>query len=92
MVRPQTGDLTAGFTPGSVWGLGWGLVQEPQGVTAPLSPGTYGHGGAFGTQGWVDPRRELILVLLIQRVGLPNSDGSAIRGAFTELAVGAVSP
>lgn len=92
MLRPQTGDLTAGFTPGSAWGLGWGLVQEPKGVAAPLSAGTYGHGGAFGTQGWVDPRREMILVLLIQRVGLPNSDGSAIRGAFTESAVGAVLP
>jgi len=33
-------------------------------VTAMLSPGTFRHRGAFGTQGWVDPRQDLILVLL----------------------------
>ncbi len=29
MTRPQTGDLTAGFVPGSKWGLGIGLVGDP---------------------------------------------------------------
>ena len=52
-----------------------------------LSPGTFGHGGAFGTQGWVDPRREMIFVLLIQRTGFGNGDASKIREVFQELAV-----
>jgi CubicO group peptidase (beta-lactamase class C family) len=52
-----------------------------------LSPGTYGHGGAFGTQGWVDPQRRMILVMMIQRAGLPNSDGSEMREAFQQAAV-----
>jgi len=55
-----------------------------------LSPGTYGHGGAFGTQGWVDPRRQMIFVLMIQRLGLPNSDASPMRRALQEIAVAAV--
>ena len=42
--------------PGNGWGLGWCVVREPQGVTAMLSPGTFGHGGAYGTQAWIDPR------------------------------------
>ena len=46
MTRIQTGDLTCGFTPGNGWGLGWCVIREPQGVTANLSPGTFGHGGS----------------------------------------------
>ncbi len=82
MTRPHTGDLTAGFVPGSAWGLGWSIVQEPQGVTALLAPGTYGHGGALGTQGWVDPSRRTISILLISRANLGNSDASDLRRTF----------
>ena len=82
MTSPQTGDLVTGFTPGNSWGLGWCIVREPQGVTEALSSGTFGHGGAFGTQGWVDPETGAIYVLMIQRTDLPNSDGSEIRRAF----------
>ena len=87
MTRVRTGELQTGFTPGNGWGLGWCVVREPQGVTRMLSPGTFGHGGAFGTQGWVDPERELILVLLVQRTNLGNSDGSPLRETFQELAL-----
>ena len=87
MTRCQTGDLKTGFTPGNGWGLGWCVVQEPQGVTAMLSKGTFGHGGAFGTQGWVDPKTKTIYVLMIQRTQMGNSDGSEIRKAFQQAAV-----
>jgi CubicO group peptidase (beta-lactamase class C family) len=90
MTSVQTGELRTGFTDGNGWGLGWCVVRQPQGITAMLSPGTYGHGGAFGTQGWVDPQRQMIFVLMIQRVGLPNSDGSDLRRTLQELAVRAV--
>jgi CubicO group peptidase (beta-lactamase class C family) len=91
MTTIQSGDVVTGFTPGNGWGLGWCVVKEPQGVTELLSPGTYGHGGAYGTQGWVDPERELILVLMIQRPDLGNSDGSDVRGAFQRAAVGEIT-
>ncbi|MFV0443647.1 MAG: serine hydrolase domain-containing protein [Planctomycetaceae bacterium] len=82
MTTPQTGDLQAGFVPGSAWGLGWCVVTEPQGVTEALSAGSYGHGGAYGTQVWVDPHRNLVTVLLIQRRDIGNSDGSELRKAL----------
>ena len=87
MLSPQIGGLETGFTPGNTWGLGWCIVQEPQGVTAMISKGSFGHGGAFGTQGWVDPETETIFVLLIQRTNMGNSDASAMRGAFQKVAV-----
>ncbi len=69
------------------WGYGFGVVKEPTGATAMLSPGFFGHGGAFGTQAWIDPKQDLFVVLLIQRTGLGNSDASMMRQALQEEAV-----
>ncbi len=90
MTSSHTGHLKAGFTPGSRWGLGWGIVTEPEGVTAAISAGTFGHGGAFGTQGWVDPKTKTIYVLLVQRRNLGGSDRSELRGDFHKVAVEAL--
>lgn len=87
MLTKQSGDVETGFTPGNAWGIGWCLVQKPQGVTKKLSSGTFGHGGAWGTQGWVDPIKDRIVILMIQRVGLPNSDASEMRATLNELAL-----
>ncbi|MGD9636327.1 MAG: serine hydrolase domain-containing protein [Pirellulales bacterium] len=86
MTSVQTGDLQAGFVPGSAWGLGWSLAREPQGVTAALSPGSFGHGGAYGTEGWVDPVKHRVFVLMYQREDIGNSDGSDIRKDFQNAA------
>ena len=79
MTTIQTGDLKTGFTEGNGWGLGWCVVRKPQGVTAMLSPGTFGHGGAYGTQAWIDPVKQVIYVLMVQRSNFPNSDASEVR-------------
>ena len=69
------------------FGFGWAVVKEPQGVHAMLSKGTFGHGGAFGTQGWIDPQQDLFVILLIQRTGLANGDASDLRRELQRLAV-----
>ena len=57
---------------------------------AMLSKGTFGHGGEFGTQGWIDPQQELFVILLIKRTGLPNADSSDLRKELQRLAVDAI--
>jgi CubicO group peptidase (beta-lactamase class C family) len=47
--------------------------------------GSYGHGGAFGTHGWVDPKNDLVGVFLVQRSG-----ADAERNAFMSIANSAV--
>jgi CubicO group peptidase (beta-lactamase class C family) len=89
MTRTQTGDIKTGFTEGMSWGFGFQVVKEPQGVTAMLSPGTFGHGGAYATQSWADPKKDSIYVLMIQRAGFPNGDNSPVRKAFQEAAAAA---
>lgn len=86
MTNIHTGDLQAGFIDGSAWGYGVGIVKKPAGVAENLSPGTFGHGGAYGTQGWIDPVKGVYTILLLQRTGLPNSDGSAMRKALHDAA------
>ncbi|MBD3673309.1 MAG: beta-lactamase family protein [Planctomycetaceae bacterium] len=90
MTTLQTGKIETGFTPGNGWGLGWIVTREPQGVTAMLSPGTFGHGGLFGTQGWIDPKRNIIFVMLIQRQGFGSGDASELRKDFQQAAVDAL--
>ena len=86
MTRSHTGDLAAGFVPGSNYGLGWIRVAEPIGVTAPLSAGTFGHGGAYGTQAWIDPVKGRFMVMMVQRTNFNNGDASGTRRQFQEAA------
>jgi CubicO group peptidase (beta-lactamase class C family) len=91
MTSLQTGELKTGFTDGNGWGLGWCVVRQPQGITGVFLPGAFGHGGAYGTQAWIDPGKGRIYVLMIQRADLPNSDASDVRRAFQEAANFALS-
>ena len=86
----STGDLKTGFTDGNGWGLTACVVREPQGVSATLSPGSFGHGGAYGTQVWIDPLKKRAYILMVQRQNFPNADNSDVRKAFQEAATGAL--
>jgi CubicO group peptidase (beta-lactamase class C family) len=73
MTEPQTTEIRpVGWMRGSEYGLAWEVVTDPLGELAGHTIGSYGHGGAFGTQGWIDPNNDLISILLIQQ-----SDGGA---------------
>jgi CubicO group peptidase (beta-lactamase class C family) len=90
MTTPQAGNVQTGFTPGNTWGLAWCVVREPQGPSGALSSGSFGHGGAYGTQAWIDPERKLAYVLMVQRANFPNADASDLRRAFQDAAAAAV--
>ncbi len=79
MTRLHTGDLDpAGHRPGKGYGLAWTVVKDPVATLAMESIGTYGHGGAFGTEGWIDPKKDLVGVFMIQR-----SSGSSTEESDT---------
>jgi CubicO group peptidase (beta-lactamase class C family) len=82
-----TGELAVGFTPGNAWGIGCCVVQNPQGVTQMLHAGSFGHGGAYGTQAWIDPVAGQAMILMTQRTNFPNADGSQIRQEFQTAAM-----
>ena len=100
LTTPQTGDLPTGFFQNNTFGnhganYGWGIatciVRTPhEGVAAMLSPGSYGHGGAWGTQAWIDPVKGVAYVLMVQRSNFPNSDASDVRRNFQQAAANAL--
>ena len=87
MTQTQTGNIETGFVAGMSWGLGFQVVKKSKGATGMFSSGTYGHGGAYATQSWADPKTGLIYVLMIQRAGFPNGDNSLVRKGFQKAAV-----
>ena len=89
MTTVQTGDLKAGFAPGMGYGLGWAVVREPAGMFRLNSLGTYGHGGAYRTYGWVDPAKDLVGVLMFQRTNGGGDVADEIN-AFVAMANAAV--
>ncbi len=56
-----------------------------------LSPGTFGHGGAWGTQAWIDPVRGVAYVLMAQSPNSGNVDASEIRRIFQQTAYDALT-
>jgi len=96
MSTVQTGDLPTGFFQTKDlggygtnygWGIGTCILKTPHpGAAAMLSPGTFGHGGAWGTQAWVDPMRGVAYVLMVQRTNFKMSDASELRRDFQQAA------
>jgi CubicO group peptidase (beta-lactamase class C family) len=84
MTMSHTGDLKAGHLPGTGFGLTWEVLKDPVGLVTLLSPGTFGHGGAFGTHGWIDRQKDLVGVFLVQR------GSNDAKNAFFQLAGSAV--
>ena len=90
MLRKQTGDLTA--RAGMPWGLGFCIIEDPTKMEANniYSAGSFGHGGAFGTNSWADPKSGIIYVMMLELDNQGNPDNSPMRIAFQKAAVAAL--
>lgn len=84
MTRNQIGTLTA--RPGMPWGYGFCVIEDPSKMEAntTVSPGTFGHGGAFGTSSWADPTTGIVYVQMLQRNNMGNPDNSPMHQAFNK--------
>ena len=83
LTKNQIGEMTA--RPGMPWGYGFSIIADPSAMEAnsAYTPGTFGHGGAFGTGSWADPGTGLVHVFMIQRAAISgNPDNSAMRRAY----------
>ncbi len=67
MTVNHIGDLPIWLTgPGYGFGLGYSVVEDIGQTALPASVGSYSWGGAFCTYFWVDPREELIGIVMTQ--------------------------
>ena len=67
MTTSQTGSIKAGFVPGVGHGLGFEVVRETLGTSRYNSIGSFVKGGAYRTYGWVDPAKDLVGIIFMQR-------------------------
>jgi len=70
--------------PGQVWGLGVKIRQDPEKGKLPVTAGTYGWSGAFGTHFFISPADNLSCVWVTNRTDLGGS-GSYISAKIEEL-------
>ena len=71
-------ELTKRQTPAQMkdsYGLGFGVGGD----------GSFGHGGAYSTNTSADPKRNLILIWLVQHAGFPG-EGDKAQGVFRDAA------
>lgn len=87
MTMIQTGDLKAGHSTGAAFGLTWEVAKDPAAAAMLWSIGTFGHGGAFGTHGWIDSDKQLIGVFMVQG----GSGNAEAKANFIAMASGAAN-
>jgi uncharacterized protein YbbC (DUF1343 family) len=90
----ETFTRRAGIPAGSSRALGWD-TPSPHGSSAGtlFSPDSFGHTGFTGTSLWIDPQRDLFVILLSNRVH-PTRDNrkiSAVRPALADAVVRALA-
>jgi CubicO group peptidase (beta-lactamase class C family) len=80
--------------PGSSRALGWDTPSENSSAGTMLGPHTFGHTGFTGTSIWLDPDRDLFIILLTNRVHptRANTKIFQVRRRVADLVVHALTP
>jgi CubicO group peptidase (beta-lactamase class C family) len=86
-VQEMVTPVMAGGKP-ITYALGWQCCTEANAKMSAFGPGSFGHGGAFGTNGWVDPKRKIATVYLVQNVLVPQ--GGKPKEEFQQMALEAM--
>jgi CubicO group peptidase (beta-lactamase class C family) len=77
--RETLGQFTARVKIGdSARALGWDVPVEPSSTGKYFSAKSYGHNGFTGTSLWIDPEKDLFVILLTNRV-YPSAENIKIR-------------
>ena len=80
--------------PGSSRALGWDTPSEISSAGTKLGPRAFGHTGFTGTSIWIDPEKDLFIILLTNRVNPTRENGriARVRPRVADLVVDALTP
>jgi CubicO group peptidase (beta-lactamase class C family) len=80
MTSNHTSDIPPGnlVGPGAAFGLGFRIVLDPAATQTVGSAGMYGWTGIYGTVFWVDPKEQLVAIMMVQRYPGPT-EGAAFQ-------------
>jgi CubicO group peptidase (beta-lactamase class C family) len=83
MTQNATSDMPTLRGPGWGFGLGFGVVTDPIAAKTGLPAGSYGWGGIYGTQFWIDPTNRVVGVVMTQTAIIGSGPiANAVREAF----------
>jgi CubicO group peptidase (beta-lactamase class C family) len=89
MTTSYTGSMKAGFAPGVGHGFGFEVVREALGTFRYNSIGSYVKGGAYRTYGWVDPAKDMVGIIFMQRTNGGGDTAEEIN-SFMAMAAAAI--
>jgi len=97
--RQDSGQVRAftkrqGIPNGSSRALGWDTPSENSSAGTKLGAHAFGHTGFTGTSIWIDPDKDLFVILLTNRVNPTRENGriARVRPRVADLVVDALSP
>ncbi|MCA6119017.1 beta-lactamase family protein [Bradyrhizobium sp. WSM 1738] len=83
MTQNATGDMRTIRGPGWGFTLGFGIVTDPAAAKSRLPAGSYGWGGIYGTQFWIDPANRVVGLVLTQTAIIGSGPiANLVREAF----------
>jgi CubicO group peptidase (beta-lactamase class C family) len=86
MTSVQTGEIRVNNSDST--GYGFGLSVLKRAAADGRSAGSFGHGGAYKTMLWMDPQKQLVMVLMRQHAGRFRSpEGARIEPEFFKAAI-----
>ena len=83
MTQNATGNMRTIRGPGWGFTLGFGIVTDPAAAKTRLPAGSYGWGGIYGTQFWIDPANRVVGLVLTQTAIIGSGPiANLVREAF----------
>jgi CubicO group peptidase (beta-lactamase class C family) len=83
MTQNATGSMPTLRGPGWGYTLGFGILTDPAAAKSRLPAGSYGWGGIYGTQFWVDPANHVVGLVMTQTAVIGSGAiSNPIREAF----------
>ena len=83
MTQNATGNMPTLRGPGWGYTLGFGILIDPAAAKSRLPAGSYGWGGIYGTQFWVDPTNRVVGLVMTQTAIIGSGAiSNPIREAF----------
>jgi len=83
MTQNATGNMPTLRGPGWSYTLGFGILTDPAAAKSRLPAGSYGWGGIYGTQFWIDPTNRVVGLVMTQTAIIGSGAiSNPIREAF----------
>jgi CubicO group peptidase (beta-lactamase class C family) len=83
MMQNATGNMLTLRGPGWGFTLGFGILIDPAAAKSRLPAGSYGWGGIYGTQFWIDPTNRVVGLVMTQTAIIGSGAiSNPIREAF----------